>query len=177
MYALNAAARAHFARRRPEPPAEPSLESLFHGQQTETFSAGQAVFWQGDPALDVCEIRHGILRLYRILPDGRRAIAGFIFGGDILGVAYRDQYLFPAEAVTDVSLRRLPRGRFHALVAESPELRPTLLTRLCDEMCAAQDQMLLLLHHSAEARVANFLLTVARKTNGHARTGTRGYFG
>jgi CRP/FNR family transcriptional regulator len=39
-------------------------------------------------------------------------------------------------------------------------------------MCAAQDQMLLLLHRSAEARVASFLLTVARKMTGTVGKGT-----
>ena len=34
---------------------------------------------QGDPAKDIFEIGKGIIRLYRILPDGKRAIVGFIF--------------------------------------------------------------------------------------------------
>ena len=153
-------------------PPEPSLEGLFCSQPSETFAPGHAVFWQADPARDVFEVRKGVIRLYRILPDGKRAIVGFIFAGDILGVAYRDQYLFTAEAITEVIVRRLSRSRFESLVNESADLRPILLTRLCDEMCAAQDQMLALLHHSAEARVAHFLLTVARKMNGDARKGT-----
>jgi CRP/FNR family transcriptional regulator, anaerobic regulatory protein len=172
MYALNNSSRAHRARVLPEAPPASSLESLFCGQLSETFAPEQGIFWQGDPAKHLFEIRTGVIRLYRILPDGKRAIVGFIFAGDILGVAYRDEYLFTAEAITEVTLRRLPRSRFDSLVNESPDLRPTLLTRLCDEMCAAQDQMLVLLHHSAEARVAHFLLTVARKMTGRAARGT-----
>ena len=172
MYALKGDNRAHLARPVTELTAEPSLEGLFCVQPQETFTAGQAVFWQADPAKDVFEIRKGVIRLYRILPDGKRAIVGFIFPGDILGVAYRDQYLFTAEAITEVTVRRLPRSRFDSRVNESVDLRPLLLTRLCDEMCAAQDQMLALLHHSAEARVAQFLLTVARKMTGGVGKGT-----
>jgi CRP/FNR family transcriptional regulator, anaerobic regulatory protein len=172
MYALNNASRAHWARSMTDAPPALSLESLFCGQPSETFASGQAVFWQADPARDVFEIRRGVLRLYRILPDGKRAIVGFIFPGDILGVAYRDQYLFTAEAIAEVAVRRLPRSRFDSLVNDSLELRPLLLTRLCDEMCAAQDQMLALLHHTADARVAQFLLTVARKLHGDARKGS-----
>jgi CRP/FNR family transcriptional regulator len=166
MYALTGTNHAQLARSLPATTSEPCLENLFCGQASETFAPGQAVFWQGDPAKDVFEIREGVVRLYRILPDGRRAIVGFIFPGDILGVAYRDQYLFTAEVITQLRLRRLPRSRFDSLVNESVHLRPILLARLCDEMCAAQDQMLALLHHSSEARVAQFLLTVARKMNG-----------
>jgi CRP/FNR family transcriptional regulator len=143
-----------------------SLESLFRGQPAEVFSAGRAVFWQGDPAADLFEVTKGVLRLCRVLPEGKRVVAGFIYPGDLLGVAYRDRYLFTAEAVTDVTVRRFPRRRFDAIVSESTNFRPTVLAKLCDEMCAAQDQMLLLLHRSAEGRVASFLLTVARKTEG-----------
>src|SRR5690242_1261136 len=106
MYALNSNNCARLARPF-ETTSEPSLESLFYSQPAETFAPGQAVFWQADPARDVFEIRKGVMRLYRILPDGKRAIVGFIFAGDILGVAYRDQYLFTAEAITEVTVRRL----------------------------------------------------------------------
>jgi CRP/FNR family transcriptional regulator, anaerobic regulatory protein len=171
MYVLNAAATGHQPRFRPEIAPEPSLENIFFGQPAETFAPGQAVFWHADPAKDVFEIRKGVIRLYRILQDGKRVIAGFIFPGDMLGVDYRGRYVFTAEAVTEVILRRLPRSRFDSVVSESPELRSAVLTKLSDDMCAAQDQMLLLLHHSAEARVANFLLTLARKMNGRADKG------
>src|SRR4029079_13822082 len=102
---------------------EPSLEGLFCGQPFATFAPGKAVFWQADPANDVFEIRKGVIRLCRILPDSKRAIVGFIFPGDILGVAYREQYLFTAEAITEVTVRRLPRNRFDSLVNESTDLR------------------------------------------------------
>jgi CRP/FNR family transcriptional regulator len=68
-----------------------------------------------------------------------------------------------AEAVTDVKVRRFSRNRFFSLVNESPELRPQLFVILCDEMSAAQDQMLLLGRKSTEERVVSFLLAAHRK--------------
>ena len=100
-----------------------------------------------------------------MLPDGRRAIVGFIYPGDVLGVSFQDRYLFIAEAVTDVKVRRFTRGRFFSLVDESPALRPQLFALLCDEMSATQDQMLLLNRKSAEERVVSFLLAVHRKNS------------
>ena len=99
-----------------------------------------------------------------MLPDGRRAIVGFIYPGDVLGVSFQDRYLFIAEAVTDVKVRRFTRGRFFSLVDQSPALRPQLFALLCDEMSATQDQMLLLNRKSAEERVVSFLLAVHRKS-------------
>jgi len=50
---------------------------------------------------------------------------GFIYAGDVLGVSFQSRYLFTAEAVTEVKLRRFSRPRFFSLVNESQELRAT----------------------------------------------------
>src|SRR5215203_238271 len=113
--------------------ASPSLEGLFGMQATESFDPGQAVFWEGDAAGYVFHLLEGCLRIYRTSPDGRRAILGFIYPGDVLGVSFRDRYSFTAEAVRPVKLRRFPRRRFHQLVDEASHLRPQLLAKICDE--------------------------------------------
>jgi len=141
----------------------PTLRDLFRSQPTETFAAGQALFWEGDDAVHIFDVLEGVLRVYRIMSDGRRAIVGFIHPGDILGVSFQDRYLFTAEAVTEVKVRRFARGRFFAMINESPALRPQLFAILCDEMSAAQDQMLLLGRKTAEERVVSFLLAIHRK--------------
>ena len=141
----------------------PTLRDLFRSQPTETFAAGQALFWEGDDAVHIFDVLEGVLRVYRIMSDGRRAIVGFIHPGDVLGVSFQDRYLFTAEAVIEVKVRRFARGRFFAMINESPALRPQLFAILCDEMSAAQDQMLLLGRKTAEERVVSFLLAIHRK--------------
>jgi CRP/FNR family transcriptional regulator, anaerobic regulatory protein len=148
------------------PAAEPSpiLKDLFKGQPTETFAAGEALFWEGDEAGQIFDVLEGVVRVYRIMSDGRRAIMGFIHPGEVLGVSFRNRRLFTAEAVTEVKVRRFARGRFFAMINESPALRPQLFAILCDEMSAAQDQMLLLGRKTAEERVVSFLLAIHRKS-------------
>ena len=147
-------------------PAEkgPTLRDLFKGRPTDEYSAGAALFWEGDPAGQIFNIARGVLRVYKVLASGRRAIVGFIYPGDVLGVSCQRRYLFTAEAVTDVKVRRFSRGRFFSLINESPALTPQLFAFLCDEMSAAQNQMLLLGHKSAEERVASFLLAVHHRS-------------
>lgn len=140
-----------------------SLRDLFKGQPTHAYSAGEAIIWEGDPADQIFDIVEGVLRVCKVLSDGRRAIVGFIYPGDVLGVSFQNRYLFTAEAVTDVKVRRFSRGRFFSLISESPALRPQLFALLCDEMSAAQDQMLLLGRKNAEERVVSFLLAIHRK--------------
>ena len=115
---------------RSAPPAYPlvsepaDLSQIFVRQPIEKLQPGEAVFCEADPATDLVQVTEGCLRRYRILPDGRRAITGFAFPGDVLGLASMDQYSYTAEAVTPVKLRRVSRRRFHALVDDSAQLRP-----------------------------------------------------
>jgi len=147
-----------------------SLSGLFTARPVESFPVGKAVFWQGDKATDVFHIAEGCLRLYRILPDGRRAITGFVFGGAVLGLALKERYGYTAEAVTPVTLRRLGRQAFHTLVDASAHLRPQLLDLIYDEMASAQDQMITLGCKNAGERVATFFLTIARQTGADLRS-------
>lgn len=147
-----------------EAPHPTGLASLFCHQPVETFEAGTAVVWQGEAGRHVFEVVEGVLRVFRILSDGRRVITGFIYPGELLGVSLRDRYLYTAEAITPTKVRRFDRLRFQDKVNGSPELRPQLFARLCDEMAAAQDQMVLLARKSAEERVCSFLLSILRRT-------------
>jgi CRP/FNR family transcriptional regulator, anaerobic regulatory protein len=147
------------------PPAQPTLQSLFGRQPIEKFEAGTTILWEGDAAAHIFEVTEGVLRIFRILSDGRRVITGFLYPGDILGVSLKDRYLYSAEAVTPTRVRRFTRNRFQEEIDRSPELRPQLFSRLCDEMAAAQDQMVLLARKNAEERVCSFLLLMARRMN------------
>ncbi|MBD9649906.1 helix-turn-helix domain-containing protein [Ensifer sp. ENS09] len=149
-------------------PAVPDLSSVFSFQPIVEAAPGQAVFWEGDDAGYVFQVEDGMLRALRLLTDGRRVIVGFLHPGDLLGVSLRDRYLYTVEAITEVRLRRYPRRRFEDEVARQPHLRNQLFSKLCDEMTAAQDQAVLLSRRSADEKVANFLLLMAKNRDGAA---------
>jgi len=140
-----------------------TLRGHIASRPVESLGANAVLFWEGDPADSMFEIVSGVLRLYRLLSDGRRAIVGFLYPGEMLGVPCRNGYAYTAEAVTALKVRRLPRSQVLRLIDESTAIRHDLLALAYDEMCAAQDQMLLLGRKTAEERVASFLLQVARR--------------
>lgn len=140
----------------------PDLHDLFSQQAIETVQPGEAVAWEGDAASHVFEIVEGAVRLFRIIGDGRRAIIGFLYAGDLLGVSSLDTYSYSAEAISPTKLRRVPRTRFHRDVAESAPLRARLTEELCTEMAFAHRQMALLGRKTAEERVCSFLLGAIR---------------
>ena len=100
----------------------------------------------------------GSLRVYKLLPDGRWQITGFLFAGDFLGLAIGETYVFSAEVMEPSTVCRFRKGPFRALVEHFPPLEHMLLHRTSHELAAAQSQVLLLGRKTAIERVASFLL-------------------
>lgn len=165
---LNTGTAHQQAHRMPEA-ANLNLQSMFSRQPTESFDPGEAVFWEGDKATHVFEVTEGILRMVKILSDGRRVITAFMHPGDLVSVSLQEHYLYTAEAVTSVKIRRCARSRFQDEITRFPELRPQLFSHLCEEMAAAQEQMVLLARKSAEEKVCSFILKTARRSRQEPR--------
>ncbi|WP_414473894.1 helix-turn-helix domain-containing protein [Microvirga sp. M2] len=141
-----------------------TLESLFANQPTDKFATGEAVFWEGDAASQVFQVAEGCLRLCSILPDGRRAIIGFVFAGEMLGLSCHGTYRYTAEVVAPARLRRLSRARLRAMEEGTEQLQSLLMARVFEEMTAAQQHIIVLGQLGAEERVAHFLISAARRT-------------
>ncbi len=145
-------------------PAGPStFATAFHWRPQEMLDAGDALFWEGDKATHIFEVTEGVFRVCKIIADGRRIITGFLFPGDIIGLSFRNLYLYTAEAVTSAKVRRCSRLHLQQAISENPDLQPKLFARLCEEMAAAQDHMVLLGRKSAEERLCSFFLMLARR--------------
>lgn len=122
-----------------------------------TLGAGEVLLREGDPAAHVFNITGGSVRVYKLLPDGRRQITGFLYAGDFLGLATGDRYAFSAEAMEPGSACRFRKSEYRALIQATPALEAVLLDRANHELAAAQAQMLLLGRKTALERVASFL--------------------
>lgn len=127
-------------------------------------ASGQMLFQEGDDADTVFNVVRGIIKVYKLLPDGRRQITGFLFAGDFLGIAAAGAYSYSAEAVAEVTLCRFPRQQLFRLFGRFPKLESRLLGIATDELTAAQDQMLLLGRKTASEKLSTFLLALARRS-------------
>jgi len=131
------------------------LEAL--GRET-SFAPRSVLFAQDQPADAVFNVTEGVVRLYKLLPDGKRQIVGFALPGDFLGLAMAERYGFSADAVQDVKVCRFPREAFSNFVDEKPHLLRRLHEFATHELSLAQDQMVLLGRRTAEEKVASFLI-------------------
>ena len=122
------------------------------------FAAGETVFAQEDVMTSVYNVLDGVLRLYKLLPDGRRQIVGFALPGDFLGMATAERHGFSADAIGPASVCQFTKAAF----ARFAEHRPILLRRINElavrELNHARDHMVLLGRRSAEEKVATFLV-------------------
>ncbi len=126
--------------------------------------AGRVFITEQDKATDFFNITEGTVRLFKLLPDGRRQITGFAGPGHFLGLAVSANYSFSAEAITDVKLCRFSRPRMRQMLHDFPALEETLLEVASNDLVCAQEQMLLLGRKTARERLASFL--VARAHDG-----------
>lgn len=126
-----------------------------------TLGSGDVLLREGDPARHVFNVTSGSVRVYKLLPDGRRQITGFLYAGDFLGLATGERYAFSAEAMEPGSACRFRKSDYRALIQETPALEAILLERANHELAAAQAQMLLLGRKTALERVASFLRDIA----------------
>ena len=124
---------------------------------------GQTIFSEGDAARSAFGLSHGVVRLYRLLPDGRRQVVAFAFPGDFLAMPLAERFSFSADAIGEVGVCKFPREELKRLIETSPNIMRLLIEFAARELQSAQDQVTLLGTGSAEERVAAFLVNWRRR--------------
>ena len=145
-----------------------NLDEIQGIMQTRHIDAGNHVINEGDEADAVFNIAAGSIKLYKLLPDGRCQITGFLQPGDFCGIATDGTYAYSAEALEPTEICSMPRRKLEAVFSGHPELERRLLAIISHELSVAQDQMLLLGRKTAVERLAAFLL---RQSQRHERLG------
>lgn len=149
--------------RDPRSQDRPAASHLAAISSLQRKAPGETLFAEGDETNSVYEIVRGMLRLVKLLPDGRRQITGFLSAGHLVGLAPEGVSVYTAEAVTEVTLCRYGRAAFERLIDEVPGFARRLLDAASHELRAAQDQMLLLGRKTATEKVASFILLLAER--------------
>jgi CRP-like cAMP-binding protein len=121
--------------------------------------AGQSLFYEGDRAQFVYEVKSGVLRLMRLLEDGRRQVIAFAFPGDVVG--------FPQVGCHTTECDVIASGEVVAYRCDvlfhpdrDPELSTFLMKSALEEIGFLQDHFLTLGRKSATEKTASFLLVL-----------------
>lgn len=124
-----------------------------------------------EPIEHYSNIMKGVVKLSKLMPDGRQQIVGLQFAPDFLGRPFRRDARVSAQAATNVSVCSFPKNVLEGLIKESPELEHKLHEQALRELDEAQELMLLLGRKTAAEKVASFLLLLIRHMDPEAELG------
>ena len=131
------------------------------------FSAGDEILHQEETSQLFAVIVSGVVKLTRMLPDGREQIVGLLTATDTLGEVKASVSHNSAECVTDVESCCFKRTQFEAVLREHSELGQYLLQKSRQDLEKAQQLMTLLGRLGAIEKVASFLLWLWREEQSH----------
>lgn len=126
-----------------------------------SYDAGSELVRDAEPVSTYSNVISGVVKLTKLLADGRQQIVGLQFAPDFLGRPLKAESKLSAEAATTVELCSFPKASLERLMAETPELEHKLLEQSLKELDEAREWMVALGRKTASERVAHFLYLIA----------------
>jgi CRP/FNR family transcriptional regulator, nitrogen fixation regulation protein len=131
-----------------------------------SFGRNMEIYAEGEPSGHVYKVVSGVVRVSKLLPDGRRQISAFHLPGDMFGFEANELHHASAEAVGPVKVIAF---KWQSLLAAGPQSSSRVRELLKLAMISLrhnEKHLLLLGRKNALERLAAFLLEMA------ARAGT-----
>lgn len=137
------------------------LQQLHAMSSHRAFEPGELIVEEDATVRQVANVLSGTIKLFKLLPDGRQQITGFLFAGDFLGPMLSGEYATFAEAVNRVELCLFDQDRLRERMDAWPHLERRLFEDATATLDRALDWMLLLGRKTASERVASFFVMLA----------------
>lgn len=144
------------------------LVSLNKQSTRRHIESGSELIGESQETSSYSNIISGVVKLTKMMADGRQQIVGLQFAPDFLGRPFRADSKITADAATDVNLCSFPKAIIDRMIKDTPELEHRLLEQTLKELDEARDWMLTLGRKTASEKVASFLLLIATHINPEA---------
>lgn len=143
--------------------AGPELEALAAVASLRPLRKGETLFLEGDPARSLFIVARGMVKVYKMDPQGRRQMVLHLDGPyhAVAAVAIfleKPRYPASAEALEDSLLLALPTEAFHRLLEAHPALARALIRFLARRQGQLVHLLDRLVFHEVSARLAEYLL-------------------
>ncbi len=126
---------------------------------------GAIIFGEGQVSHSIFNLVQGMVETYHVRGNGQRRVTAFMFPNDLFGLSENGRYCMTAQAVTAVVAYRIPLVQLTQLMHNDPSLQLHLLCMACHEIRESQQHVLQIGHNEARARIAAFLLMLARRNH------------
>lgn len=127
---------------------------------------GESLFLEGEPSEGFFAVAEGLIKVYKVAPDGREQVLHLVGPGQTFAEAslFGDgRYPASAEAAEAARLYLVPKGPFLKLLRAEPELALKLLASMATWLKRLSHLVETLSLKNVEARLAGYLLTRARE--------------
>lgn len=138
-----------------------ALDALEAIMSARKLAPNEMLVEEGEPKLKVFSLTSGLLRLFTLLPDGRRQISGFLYPGDYLGLADDESYSQTAEAVIPSALCCFSVNEMDGLMSSYPALKDRLYVMTREALRQSRDNQLVLGRLAPVEKLASFLLVLS----------------
>ena len=115
----------------------------------------------GDKVESYSNILSGVVKLSKLMADGRQQIVGLQFAPDLLGRPFRRESDVTAEAATNLRVCSFPKSVLDDIMRQSADAEHRLHEQTLKELDEAREWMLTLGRKSASEKVASFLYMIA----------------
>lgn len=122
---------------------------------------GEELMADAMPISSYANVLRGVIKLSKVLEDGRQQVVGLQFAPDLLGRPFAAESRVSAEAASDVDLCVIPKPALESLMKESAPLEHRVMMQALRELDEARDWMVTLGRKSAAEKVASFLYLIA----------------
>jgi CRP-like cAMP-binding protein len=143
--------------------ADAHLNTLVQGMQEIRLAAGEGLFRHGQPAERFFFLREGLIKLFRLSPEGDEKIIeimrpGETFAEAVMFMGIQGRYPVNAEAVSDARLYAFDQKTFRALLDDSSEACFGLLASMSRRLHMLVNQIESLTLQNATYRLVAYLL-------------------
>jgi CRP-like cAMP-binding protein len=123
--------------------------------------ARMVIYREDAPAEWVFGINEGCVKCYKELPSGKRALCAFLFAHDLFGLAENGRYMNTVQAITNVTLTRVPLPELTMILRHDGELQFQFLAKVTHELRSAHRRAILINRRDAVGRFAMFIAAMA----------------
>ena len=145
---------------------------MYRSSTRHSYSRGETIFLQGDPARTLFIVLDGWVKLYRISHHGEEAVVGVFTEGQSFGevvVLRRGTFPVAAEAATDCRLMQVNATVLFDLMQQHPEIVGSIMASMYGHFHSLVGQIEQLKARTGAQRVAEFLLELCVAESGACR--------
>jgi CRP/FNR family transcriptional regulator len=137
------------------------LVALARATHKARHEAGAELIGDSTQIRSYANVMRGVVKLSKVLEDGRQQVVGLQFAPDFLGRLFGHENAVTAQAASEVELCVVPRAALEALITQNPALEHKLMQQTLRELDEARDWMVTLGRKTAQEKVASLLYLLA----------------